>query len=111
MAIKNANSQAIIAAAQKLNSETKQMDIEHKYGVKMTVKQWVELGIGVTGAVAGTIGAGALVKDGMTAAKEAAKTLKWQEHHNYEYQKLRRSGEIQRRIVYHNDQEHPKIVF
>lgn len=76
VAIKNANSQAIIAAAQKLNSETKQMDIEHKYGVKMTVKQWVELGIGVTGAVAGTIGAGALVKNGMTAAKEAAKTLK-----------------------------------
>lgn len=76
VAIKNANSEAIIAAATKLNSETNRMDIEHKYGVKMTVKQWVELGIGVTGAVAGTIGAGALVKNGMTAAKEAAKKLK-----------------------------------
>ena len=76
IAIKNANSQAIIAAATKLNSETNRMDIEHKYGVKMTVKQWVELGIGVTGAVAGTIGAGALVKNGMTAAKEASKQLK-----------------------------------
>lgn len=75
VAIKNANSQAIVAAAQKLNSETNRMDIEHKYGVKMTVKQWVELGIGVTGAVAGTIGAGALVKNGMTAAKEASKRL------------------------------------
>ena len=32
--------------------------------------------IGVTGAVAGTIGAGALVKNGMTAAKEAAKKMK-----------------------------------
>ena len=52
------------------------MDIEHKYGVKMTTKQWIELGIGVTGAVAGTIGAGALVKNGMTAAKEVAKKLK-----------------------------------
>lgn len=76
VAIKNANSQAIVAAATKLNSETNRMDIEHKYGVKMTVKQWVELGIGVTGAVAGTIGAGALVKNGMTAAKEASKRLK-----------------------------------
>ena len=38
-AIKNADSQAIIAAATKLDSETKRMDIEHKYGVKMTVKQ------------------------------------------------------------------------
>lgn len=76
VAIKNADSQAIIAAATKLNSETNRMDIEHKYGVKMTVKQWVELGIGVTGAVAGTIGAGALVKNGMTAAKEAANKLK-----------------------------------
>lgn len=76
VAIKNADSQAIIAAATKLNSETSRMDIEHKYGVKMTVKQWVELGIGVTGAVAGTIGAGALVKNGMTAAKEASKKLK-----------------------------------
>lgn len=76
VAIKNADSQAIIAAAQKLNSETQRLDVEHKYGVKMTVKQWVELGIGVTGAVAGTIGAGALVKNGMTAAKEAAKGLK-----------------------------------
>lgn len=76
VAIKNADSQAIIAAAQKLDSETKRLDVEHKYGVKMTVKQWVELGIGVTGAVAGTIGAGALVKNGMTAAKEAAKGLK-----------------------------------
>ena len=75
VAIKNANSQAIVAAATKLNSETNRMDIEHKYGVKMTVKQWIELGIGVTGAVAGTIGAGALVKNGMTAAKEAAKRL------------------------------------
>lgn len=75
VAIKNANSQAIVAAATKLNSETNRMDIEHKYGVKMTVKQWVELGIGVTGAVAGTIGAGALVKNGMTAAKEASKRL------------------------------------
>lgn len=76
VAIKNANSEAIIAAATKLNSETNRMDIEHKYGVKMTVKQWVELGIGVTGAVAGTIGAGALIKNGMTAAKEASKRLK-----------------------------------
>lgn len=76
VAIKNANSEAIIAAATKLNSETNRMDIEHKYGVKMTVKQWVELGIGVTGAVAGTIGAGALVKNGITTAKEAAKKLK-----------------------------------
>lgn len=76
VAIKNADSQAIVAAATKLNSETNRMDIEHKYGVKMTVKQWVELGIGVTGAVAGTIGAGALVKNGMTAAKEASKKLK-----------------------------------
>ena len=42
----------------------------------MSAKQWIELGIGVTGAVAGTIGAGALVKNGMTAAKEAAKKLK-----------------------------------
>ena len=75
-AIKNADSQSTIAAATKLNSETNRMDIEHKYGVKMTIKQWVELGIGVTGAVAGTIGAGALVKNGMTAAKEAAKKLK-----------------------------------
>lgn len=76
VAIKNADSQAIIAAATKLNSETNRMDIEHKYGVKMTVKQWVELGIGVTGAIAGTIGAGALVRNGMTAAKEAANKLK-----------------------------------
>lgn len=76
VAIKNADSQAIVAAATKLNSETSRMNIEHKYGVKMTVKQWIELGIGVTGAVAGTIGAGALVKNGMTAAKEAAKKLK-----------------------------------
>ena len=76
VAIKNADSQAVIAAATKLNSETNRMDIEHKYGVKMTVKQWVELGIGVTGAVAGTIGAGALVRNGMTAAKEAANKLK-----------------------------------
>lgn len=76
VAIKNADSQAIVAAATKLNSETNRMDIEHKYGVKMTVKQWVELGIGVTGAVAGTIGAGALVRNGMTAAKEAANKLK-----------------------------------
>lgn len=76
VAIKNANSQAIVAAATKLNSETNRLDIEHKYGVKMTVKQWVELGIAVTGAVAGTIGAGALVKNGMTAAKEASKKMK-----------------------------------
>ena len=76
VAIKNADSQAIVAAATKLNSETNRMDIEHKYGVKMTAKQWIELGIGVTGAIAGTIGAGALVKNGMTAAKEAAKKLK-----------------------------------
>lgn len=76
VAIKNADSQAIVAAATKLKSETDRMDIEHKYGIKMTVKQWIELGIGVTGAVAGTIGAGALVKNGMTAAKEAAKKLK-----------------------------------
>lgn len=75
-AIKNADSQAIVAAATKLNAETNRMDIEHKYGVKMTAKQWIELGIGVTGAVAGTIGAGALVKNGMTTAKEAAKKLK-----------------------------------
>ena len=76
VAIKNANSQDIVAAATKLNSETNRMDIEHKYGVKMTVKQWVELGIGVTGAVAGAVGAGALVKNGITAAKEASKSLK-----------------------------------
>ena len=76
VAIKNADSQAVVAAATKLNSETNQMDIEHKYGVKMTAKQWIELGIGVTGTVAGAIGAGALVKNGMTAAKEAAKKLK-----------------------------------
>lgn len=76
VAIKNADSQAIVAAATKLKSETDRMDIEHKYGIKMTAKQWIELGIGVTGAVAGTIGAGALVKNGMTAAKEAAKKLK-----------------------------------
>lgn len=76
VAIKNADSQAIVAAATKLNAETNRMDIEHKYGVKMTAKQWIELGIGVTGAVAGTIGAGALVKNGMTAAKETAKKLK-----------------------------------
>ncbi len=76
VAIKNADSQAIVAAAQKLSAETKQLDVEHKYGIKMTVKQWVELGIGVTGAVAGTIGAGALVKNGMTAAKETANRMK-----------------------------------
>ena len=76
VAIKNADNQAIVAAATKLNSETNRMDIEHKYGIKMTAKQWIELGIGVTGAVAGTIGAGALVKNGMTAAKEASKKLK-----------------------------------
>lgn len=76
VAIKNANSEATVAAATKLNSETNRMDIEHKYGVKMTVKQWVELGIGVTGAIAGAVGAGALVKNGMTAAKEASKSLK-----------------------------------
>lgn len=75
-AIKNADSQAIVAAATKLNAETNRMDTEHKYGVKMTAKQWIELGIGVTGAVAGTIGAGALIKNGMTAAKEAAKKMK-----------------------------------
>lgn len=76
VAIKNANSQATVAAAEKLRAETNRMDIEHKYGVKMTAKQWVELGISVTGAVAGAIGAGALVKNGMTAAKQAAKQLK-----------------------------------
>ena len=76
VAIKNANSEAIVAAATKLNSETNRMDIEHKYGVKMTVKQWVELGIGVTGAIAGAVGAGALVKNGITAAMEASKNLK-----------------------------------
>lgn len=76
VAIKNADSQAVVAAATKLNAETNRMDIEHKYGVKMTAKQWIELGIGVTGAVAGTIGAGALVKNGMATAKEAAKKLK-----------------------------------
>lgn len=76
VAIKNANSEATVAAATKLNSETNRMDIEHKYGVKMTAKQWVELGIGVTGAIAGAVGAGALVKNGMTAAKEASKSLK-----------------------------------
>lgn len=76
VAIKNANSQATVAAAEKLKAETGRMDIEHKYGIKMTTKQWIELGIAVTGAVAGTIGAGALVKNGMTAAKEASKQLK-----------------------------------
>lgn len=75
VAIKNADSQAIVAAAQKLNSETQRLDVEHKYGIKMTAKQWIEIGIGVTGAVAGTIGAGALIKNGMTAAKEAAKGM------------------------------------
>ena len=75
VAIKNADSQAIVAAAQKLNSETQRLDVEHKYGIKMTAKQWIEIGIGVTGAVAGTIGAGALVKNGMTAAKQAAKGM------------------------------------
>ena len=76
VAIKNANSEATVAAATKLNSETNRLDIEHKYGVKMTVKQWVELGIGVTGAIAGAVGAGALVKNGMAAAREASKSLK-----------------------------------
>jgi len=76
VAIKNADSQAIVAAATKLNAETNRMNIEHKYGVKMTAKQWIELGIGVTGAVAGAVGAGALVKNGMAAAKETAKKLK-----------------------------------
>lgn len=76
VAIKNADSQAIVAAATKLKSETDRMDVEHKYGIKMTVKQWIELGIGVTGAVAGAVGAGALVKNGMAAAKEATKKLK-----------------------------------
>lgn len=76
VAIKNANSEAIIAAATKLNSETNRMDIEHKYGVKMTAKQWIELGIEVTGAIAGAIGAGALVKNGMAAAKAVSKKLK-----------------------------------
>lgn len=75
VAIKNADSQAIVAAAEKLNSETRRLDVEHKYGVKMTAKQWIEVGIGVTGAIAGTIGAGALVKNGMTAAKEATKGM------------------------------------
>ena len=37
VAIKNANSEAIVAAATKLNSETNRMEVEHKYGVKMTV--------------------------------------------------------------------------
>lgn len=75
-AIKNADSQAIVAAATKLNSETNHMDVEHKYGIKMTTKQWVELGIGVVGAVAGVIGAGALIKNGITTAKEIANKLK-----------------------------------
>lgn len=75
-AIKNADSQAIVAAATKLNSETNHMDIEHKYGIKMTTKQWVELGIGVVGAVAGAVGAGALIKNGITTAKEIANKLK-----------------------------------
>ena len=76
VAIKNADNQAVLAAATKLNSETNRMNIEHKYGVKMTIKQWIELGIGVTGAIAGSIGAGALIKNGITTAKEAAKGLK-----------------------------------
>ena len=76
VAIKNADSQAIMATAKKLEAETKRLDVEHKYGIKMTTKQWIELGIGVTGAVAGAVGAGALVKNGMTAAKEIAKKMK-----------------------------------
>jgi hypothetical protein len=94
VAIKNADSQAIVAAATKLKSETDRMDIEHKYGVKMTAKQWIELGIGVTGAVAGTIGAGALVKNGMTAAKEAAKKTQREKYNNYINKKLRRTWTI-----------------
>ena len=76
VAIKNADSQAIIAAASKLNAETQRIDTQHKYGIDMTAKQWIELGIGVTGAVAGAVGAGALVKNGIAAAKEASKKLK-----------------------------------
>lgn len=75
VAIKNADNQAVIAAAKKLESETGRLDVEHKYGIKMTAKQWIEVGIGVTGAIAGTIGAGALVKNGMAAAKEATKRM------------------------------------
>ena len=99
VAIKNANSESIIAAATKLNSETNRMDIEHKYGVKMTVKQWVELGIGVTGAVAGTIGAGALVKNGMTAAKEAAKKLKGKNVEMTTVQQYGSRGELRGSII------------
>ena len=41
VAIKNADSQAIVAAAQKLNSETQRLDVEHKYVIFMPAKQWV----------------------------------------------------------------------
>jgi hypothetical protein len=110
VAIKNADSQAIVAAATKLKSETDRMDIEHKYGVKMTAKQWIELGIGVTGAVAGTIGAGALVKNGMTAAKEAAKKTQREKYNNYINKKLRRTWTIQGRVI-HDDNQSQRIVF
>ena len=76
VAIKRADNESIMAAATKLNSESNRMEIEHKYGIKMTAKQWIELGIGVIGAVAGAVGAGALIKNGITAAKELAKKLR-----------------------------------
>ena len=76
VAIKRADNESIMAAATKLNSESNRMEVEHKYGIKMTAKQWIELGIGVVGAVAGAVGAGALIKNGITAAKELAKKLR-----------------------------------
>lgn len=76
VAIKRADNESIMAAATKLNSESNRMEVEHKYGIKMTAKQWIELGIGVIGAVAGAVGAGALIKNGITAAKELAKKLR-----------------------------------
>lgn len=39
-----ANALGVMAAAQKLNSETTKLDFEHKYGIKMTPLQWVNLG-------------------------------------------------------------------
>ena len=38
------NALATMAAAQKLQAETKKLDLEHKYGYKMGPLQWVELG-------------------------------------------------------------------
>lgn len=38
------NALAAMAAAQKLNAETKKLDFEHKYGYKMGTMQWIQLG-------------------------------------------------------------------